>query len=196
MEKTAALAALGALAQESRLDIYRLLVQAGPDGMPAGHIGEQLGLPSATLAFHLKELKNAGLASSTRHGRSLIYAAEYPTMNALLFFLTENCCGRPSNQCLPLCEPDASTKAAPCAKGSAWTMPDQLFEAAQVKEMARARYGGIAAGATADCCAPAASSCCGSMPSVEGKAREMGYPVSLTERNTSITSKWSSWHLT
>jgi ArsR family transcriptional regulator len=118
MEKKAALAALSALAQESRLDIYRLLVQAGPDGMPAGHIGEQLGLPSATLAFHLKELKNAGLASCTRHGRSLIYAAEYPTMNALLFFLTENCCGRPSTHCLPICEPDAAAGAASYAKRS------------------------------------------------------------------------------
>jgi ArsR family transcriptional regulator, arsenate/arsenite/antimonite-responsive transcriptional repressor len=60
--------------------------------MPAGHLGEQLGLPSATLAFHLKELKNAGLATCTRNGRSLIYAAIYPTMNALLDYLTENCC--------------------------------------------------------------------------------------------------------
>jgi DNA-binding transcriptional ArsR family regulator len=118
MEKKAVLAALGALAQESRLDIYRLLVQAGPDGMPAGHIGEQLGLPSATLAFHLKELKIAGLASCTRNGRSLIYAAEYPTMNALLFYLTENCCGRPSTQCLPIRQPDATEKPALRARRS------------------------------------------------------------------------------
>jgi DNA-binding transcriptional ArsR family regulator len=110
MEKKEVLAALGALAQETRLDIYRLLVQAGPDGMAAGHIGEQLGLPSATLAFHLKELKIAGLATCTRNGRSLIYAAEYPTMNALLFYLTENCCGHPSSQCLPICQPEAGTK--------------------------------------------------------------------------------------
>jgi ArsR family transcriptional regulator, arsenate/arsenite/antimonite-responsive transcriptional repressor len=97
MEKTAALAALAALAQESRLDIYRLLVQAGPDGIPAGQIGEQLGLPSATLAFHLKELKNAGLATATRNGRSQIYAAAYSTMNTLLDYLTENCCqGNPA----------------------------------------------------------------------------------------------------
>ncbi len=109
MEKRAALAALAALAQESRLDIFRLLVQAGTEGMPAGHIGEQLGLPSATLAFHLKELKNAGLVTFTRNGRSLIYAAEYPSMNALLFYLTENCCGRPANQCLPICQPDTDT---------------------------------------------------------------------------------------
>jgi DNA-binding transcriptional ArsR family regulator len=92
MEKEAALAALAALAQETRLDIFRLLVEAGPEGMPAGRIGEHLGLPSATLAFHLKELKSAGLAACTRDGRSLIYAARYPAMNALLAYLTENCC--------------------------------------------------------------------------------------------------------
>jgi ArsR family transcriptional regulator, arsenate/arsenite/antimonite-responsive transcriptional repressor len=119
MEKKEALAALGALAQETRLDIYRLLVQAGPDGLPAGHIGEQLCLPSATLAFHLKELKIAGLATCTRNGRSLIYAAEYPVMNALLFYLTENCCGHASNQCLPICHPEADTKAARRARRSA-----------------------------------------------------------------------------
>jgi ArsR family transcriptional regulator, arsenate/arsenite/antimonite-responsive transcriptional repressor len=92
MEKTDALSALGALAQESRLDIFRLLVQTGPDGMSAGLIADTLGLPSATLAFHLKELKNASLATCTRNGRSLIYAAAYPTMSALLAYLTENCC--------------------------------------------------------------------------------------------------------
>jgi DNA-binding transcriptional ArsR family regulator len=103
MEKIAALAALGALAQESRLDIYRLLVEAGAGGLPAGQIGEKLGLPSATLAFHLKELKNSGLAHCTRNGRSLIYAAEYPTMNALLGYLTENCCqGNPEVCGLPV----------------------------------------------------------------------------------------------
>src|SRR5579863_6724438 len=110
MEKTDALTALAALAQESRLDIYRLLVQTGPAGLPAGQIGEQLGLPAATLAFHLKELKNARLARCTRNGRSLIYVAEYPSMNALLHYLTENCCGRPSNQCLPICHPETDTE--------------------------------------------------------------------------------------
>lgn len=92
MEISEAIAALGALAQETRLDIYRLLVQAGTTGLPAGKIGEHLGLPSATLAFHLKELKLAGLVTFTRDGRSLIYAAVYPAMQALLGFLTENCC--------------------------------------------------------------------------------------------------------
>jgi len=108
MEKPDAIAALGALAQETRLDIYRLLVQAGPDGLPAGQIGDKLGLPSATLAFHLKELKNAKLATCTRNGRSLIYAAEYATMNLLLFYLTENCCGRPTTGCVPVCMPETT----------------------------------------------------------------------------------------
>jgi ArsR family transcriptional regulator, arsenate/arsenite/antimonite-responsive transcriptional repressor len=111
MKKSDALMALSALAQESRLDIFRLLVQAGEAGMPAGKVGEQLGLPSATLAFHLKELKHAGLIIFTREGRSLIYAAVYPTMNDLLAFLTENCCqGHPAT-----CDPSAakSTTAKP-----------------------------------------------------------------------------------
>jgi DNA-binding transcriptional ArsR family regulator len=92
MKKSEVLAALGALAQETRLDIFRLLVQAGVGGRAAGKIGDQLGLPSATLAFHLKELKHAGLITFTREGRSLIYAAVYPTMNGLLDYLSENCC--------------------------------------------------------------------------------------------------------
>ncbi len=93
MEKTNALAALAALAQESRLDVFRLLVQAGADGLPAGHIAEQLSLPSATLSFHLNQLKHAGLITFRRESRSLIYTAEYAAMNDLLAFLTENCCG-------------------------------------------------------------------------------------------------------
>ncbi|HET7882179.1 MAG TPA: helix-turn-helix domain-containing protein [Acetobacteraceae bacterium] len=119
MEKSEALAALGALAQDTRLDIYRLLVQAGSDGMAAGQIGEQLGLPSATLAFHLKELKIARLARCTRNGRSLIYAAEYPVMNALLFYLTENCCAGSPAQRLPICQPPPAIKATRRATRSA-----------------------------------------------------------------------------
>ena len=92
MEKSDALAALAALAQESRLDIFRLLVEAGSDGLPAGRIAERLGLPSATLSFHLNQLRHAGLVMFRREGRSLIYAAEYPAMNGLVAYLTENCC--------------------------------------------------------------------------------------------------------
>jgi len=102
MEKTDALAALAALSQETRLDIYRLLVEAGQPGLSVGKIADALGLPSATLAFHLRELKHAGLVSFTREGRSLIYAAAYPTMRALLAFLTENCCREEGAAC---CEP-------------------------------------------------------------------------------------------
>jgi DNA-binding transcriptional ArsR family regulator len=120
MEKQDVLAALAALAQETRLDIFRLLVQAGPEGLPAGQIGERLGLPSATLAFHLKELKNAKLATSTRNGRSLIYAAAYPVMNGLISYLTENCCGRPSAAaCGPVRSPDADTRPAQRTRRSA-----------------------------------------------------------------------------
>jgi len=94
-----AVAALGALAQDTRLDIFRLLVQAGPEGMPAGQIGELLGLPGATLSFHLNQLKQADLVTFRREGRSLIYLAEYGTMNALLAYLTENCCQGDATAC-------------------------------------------------------------------------------------------------
>ena len=110
MEQAAVLAALSALAQETRLKIYRLLIQAGTDGLLAGQIADQLGLPSATLAFHLKELENAGLITFTRNGRSLIHTAVYPTMNALLGYLTDNCCGRPSNPRLPICLPQLNVE--------------------------------------------------------------------------------------
>jgi DNA-binding transcriptional ArsR family regulator len=92
VEKSDALAALAALGQESRLDVFRLLVQAGADGMPAGQIGERLGLPAATLSFHLNHLKQSGLVKCRRESRSLIYTAEYTAMNGLLAYLTENCC--------------------------------------------------------------------------------------------------------
>lgn len=112
MEKSNAIAALAALAQETRLDVFRLLVQAGPDGLPAGRIGEMLGLPSATLSFHLNQLKQAGMVTFRRESRSLIYAAEYATMNALLSYLTENCCGGTAAACGPACPPQADAKAA------------------------------------------------------------------------------------
>lgn len=113
MKKSSAIAALGALAQDSRLDIFRLLVQAGHDGIPAGRIGEALGLPSATLSFHLAQLRQAGLITFRREGRSLIYAAEFDAMNGLIGFLTENCCGGDRGACLPegalLCPVDTSS---------------------------------------------------------------------------------------
>jgi len=101
MEKLYVVAALAALAQETRLDIFRLLVAAGKDGMPAGLIGETLGLPSATLSFHLNQLKHAHLVKFRRESRSLIYSAEYPVMNDLLAYLTENCCQGDAAACAP-----------------------------------------------------------------------------------------------
>ena len=79
--------------------MFSLLVQAGTDGLPAGQIGERLGLLSATLSFHLNQLKQAGLVTFRREGRSLIYAAEYTAMNSLLAYLTENCCQGDSQGC-------------------------------------------------------------------------------------------------
>jgi ArsR family transcriptional regulator len=108
MKKNAAIQALGALAQETRIDIFRILVQAGPDGLPAGAIGERIGLPSPTLSFHLNQLRFAGLATSRRESRSIIYSANYKTMSQLLAYLTENCCGgRPE-----LCAPNSFVPAA------------------------------------------------------------------------------------
>jgi DNA-binding transcriptional ArsR family regulator len=92
MEMNQVVQTLSALAQESRLAIFRLLVQAGPEGLAAGAIGEKLGLPPATLSFHLAGLTRAGLAQSRQEGRFVIYNADYAAMNALVGFLTENCC--------------------------------------------------------------------------------------------------------
>lgn len=92
METTEATRLLAALAQGTRLSIYRLLVQEGPEGLAAGALAERLGVANATLSFHLKELAYAGLISSRQEGRFIYYAPSYPTMNALLGFLTENCC--------------------------------------------------------------------------------------------------------
>lgn len=97
MKKPDALAALAALAQDNRLDVFRLLVRAGRDGMSAGRIASALKLAPNTLTFHLDRLREANLVTVKREGRSMIYAARYETMNALLAFLTENCCqGTPS----------------------------------------------------------------------------------------------------
>jgi ArsR family transcriptional regulator, arsenate/arsenite/antimonite-responsive transcriptional repressor len=106
MEKMEVVAALAALAQANRLDVFRLLVQAGPDGMTAGTIAEALDLPPNTLTFHFDRLRMAGLATVRRDGRSMIYAARFETMNSLLGFLTENCCGGAP------CAPTAACKPA------------------------------------------------------------------------------------
>ena len=92
MEKTDVIRALGALAQDTRLDAFRLLVQAGPQGLPAGSIAAQLGVAAPTLSFHLKELKEAGVVCCRRDGRSLIYWPDFGAINALIQFMTRNCC--------------------------------------------------------------------------------------------------------
>ncbi len=99
MEKSDAVAALAALSQENRLDIFRLLVQAGPGGMAAGAVASELDLAPNTLSFHFDRLRNARLVSCTRQGRSLIYAARYETMNGLVSYLTENCCRGVNSSC-------------------------------------------------------------------------------------------------
>ena len=96
MEQLDAVAALAALAQDNRLDVYRLLVQAGPDGLAAGNVAGALKLAPNTLSFHFDRLRQAGLVTVRREGRSMIYAARYDTMNGLIAYLTENCCsGQP-----------------------------------------------------------------------------------------------------
>lgn len=93
MEASVAIGALSALAQDHRLRLFRLLVQAGDGGMPAGAIADALGVPNSSLSFHLAQLHRAGLIRQERRSRSLIYRADYPTMNALVGYLMENCCG-------------------------------------------------------------------------------------------------------
>ena len=99
MEKSNAVAALAALAQDNRLDVFRLLVQAGPEGMAAGAVAEALDLAPNTLTFHFDRLRAAGLVTVRRDGRSMIYAARFEIMNGLLAYLTENCCGGAPAKC-------------------------------------------------------------------------------------------------
>lgn len=99
MEMLLVIKAMGALAQEHRLLAFRLLVQAGPDGVPAGSLAETIGVPSSTMSFHLAQLTHAGLVTQRRNGRSIIYAADFASMNELMGYLTENCCG--GAPCLP-----------------------------------------------------------------------------------------------
>lgn len=99
IDSAAALIALGALAQEHRLALFRLLVQAGGDGMPAGAIAQALSIPNSSLSFHLAQLSRAGLVRQQRQHRSIIYSADYAAMNALVGYLLENCCG--GGECAP-----------------------------------------------------------------------------------------------
>jgi DNA-binding transcriptional ArsR family regulator len=102
MKKHDAVAALAALSQDNRLDVFRLLVEAGRDGLPAGSVAEALKLAPNTLSFHFDRLRDAGLVTVRRQGRSMIYSARYETMNALIAYLTENCCQGRADQCAPV----------------------------------------------------------------------------------------------
>jgi ArsR family transcriptional regulator len=112
METHDAITALSALAHEHRLAIFRLLVERGPDGLPAGIIGERIGLLPSSLTFHVQALQRAGLITQRRVSRQLIYAADYSAMNRLVGYLTENCCGQSNGACVPACQP-ASIPAKP-----------------------------------------------------------------------------------
>jgi len=111
VETSTAVAALGALAHDTRLEIFRIQVQSGPDGMPAGVIAAKLRLPAPTLSFHLNQLKQAGLVGFRRNSRFLIYTADYAAMTNLLGYLTENCCqGQPNACAIPSCAPGSNPK--------------------------------------------------------------------------------------
>jgi ArsR family transcriptional regulator len=112
MESTQAVAALAALAQEHRLAVFRLLVQAGPQGMSAGQVAEAVDLAPNTLTFHFDRLRMAGLVTVRRDGRSMIYAARYEVMNGLLGFLTENCCGGVAACAPAACAPKSASRKA------------------------------------------------------------------------------------
>ena len=111
MEKAQAVAALAALAQDNRLDVFRLLVQAGPDGLSAGEVAARLKLAPNTLTFHFDRLRHADLVTVRRAGRSMIYAARFDSMRALLAYLTENCCAGEVS-----CAPEVCAPAKPARR--------------------------------------------------------------------------------
>ena len=126
MDTTSALKALIGLSQASRLAIFRLLVEQGPDGIAAGEIAERVGLPQPTASFHLKELVNAGLAQARAESRFMYYSANFDAMNGLVSYLTENCCRQggtcstdSGTACVPKVRSPASRKNAPAARGAA-----------------------------------------------------------------------------
>ncbi|MDR6293908.1 MULTISPECIES: ArsR/SmtB family transcription factor [Inquilinus] len=113
MDEPQALDAFAALSQETRLRIIRLLVTAGPAGLPAGAIGEEMGATSSRMSFHLSHLEQAGLVQSRREGRSIVYTAAYPALSGLIQFLMRDCCqGRPE-----VCTPAVAAMSACCAPG-------------------------------------------------------------------------------
>jgi DNA-binding transcriptional ArsR family regulator len=118
MDAKQAIAALGALAHETRLEVFRMLVQRGPDGLPAGMIAAELDLPPSSLTFHLQQLTNAGLITQRRASRQLIYATDFATMNDVMAYLTENCCGG-AVSCGPICRPETMGAAETTGRKSA-----------------------------------------------------------------------------
>jgi DNA-binding transcriptional ArsR family regulator len=108
MENKQAVKALAALAQETRLAVFRLLVQAGPEGVAATKISEEIGIPASSLSFHLKEMLHADLVTSRQESRFVIYSANFDTMTTLLGFLSDNCCG--GNPCSPVSAPARARK--------------------------------------------------------------------------------------
>jgi DNA-binding transcriptional ArsR family regulator len=114
MKAEGAVAQLGAIAHDHRLAIFRMLVERGPDGLPAGQIADRLGVPPSSLTFHLQQLLHAGLVTQRRLGRQLIYAADFAAMNGLISYLTENCCGRgTATACAPVCKPAVAERRSP-----------------------------------------------------------------------------------
>jgi ArsR family transcriptional regulator, arsenate/arsenite/antimonite-responsive transcriptional repressor len=109
MDRKQIVTALSAIAHDHRLAVYRMLVEHGPDGLPAGTIAERLDMPPSSLTFHLQQLLHAGLVTQRRLGRQLIYAADFAAMNRLVSYLTENCCG--GGICAPACNPAAAISA-------------------------------------------------------------------------------------
>jgi ArsR family transcriptional regulator len=112
MDASQAIAGLGALAHDTRLAAFRLLVQRGPDGLPAGVIAQTLGLPPSSLTFHLQQLVHAGLITQRRVSRQIIYATDFAAMNRLMSYLMENCCGG-TTACAPVCDPSAAGQDVP-----------------------------------------------------------------------------------
>jgi ArsR family transcriptional regulator len=124
MEMKQVLAALAALAQETRLSLFRLLVQAGPRGVSVGEIGASVACAPATLSFHLKEMVHAGLIEARQQGRFIFYSANYARMNELLSYLTENCCAGDGADCAPACTTEcAPTRPAKPAKAKPTSRP-------------------------------------------------------------------------
>lgn len=111
MKTAAAIDALGALAHEHRLAVFRLLVERGPAGLPAGHIAERVGLAPSSLTFHLQNLQRSGLITQRRESRQLIYSADFDAMSGLIAYLTENCCAG-SDECSSACRPPKLAKTA------------------------------------------------------------------------------------